>query len=96
MKNLFLKDYVRLVGVKRFDGDRRLIDYYIDQPGSGRIYAFTKVFTRNTYDLCKSGIMINELLTKRSKDHGLMRLVKHTKIMLPYLTEFYDLKVRAS
>ena len=96
MKKVFLGEQVKLVGVKRFDGERRLIDYYIDQPGCERIYAFTKSYTHHTYDLCKSGVRINDLLTKRSKDQGMMRLVKYTQVMLPYLTEYYDLQVRAS
>lgn len=72
---MILEEQVRLTGVKNFTGKDKLIDYYIEQPGQDRIYAFIKIFTQNTYDMCKSGIRVNELSTKRSRDRGVMRLL---------------------
>ena len=69
--------------------------HYIEQPGMDRIYAFSKIFTQNTYDMCKSGIRVNELSTKRSRDRGVMRLVNYLNVVLPYLSEYYELPVVA-
>lgn len=91
MKKIILDDQVRLVGNKNFSGSDKLIDFYIDQPGRNRIYAFSKVFTQNTYDLCKSGVRINALSAKRSRDRGVMRLVNYLNLVLPYLSETYSL-----
>lgn len=93
MRKVFLEEQVRLTGVKNFTGKDKLIDYYIEQPGQDRIYAFSKIFTQNTYDMCKSGIRVNELSTKRSRDRGVMQLVKYLNVMLPYLSEYYELPV---
>lgn len=87
-----MKEHTKLVAVH--SDEERMVDYYIEQPGTKRIYAFTIPFSKNSYDYCKSGARINEVLTKRSKDRGIMRLVNRTKIMVPYLAEYYDLQVR--
>lgn len=95
MRKVILEEQVRLTGVKNFTGKDKLIDCYIEQPGQDRIYAFSKIFTQNTYDMCKSGIRVNELSTKRSRDRGVMRLVNYLNVMLPYLSEYYELPVLA-
>ena len=94
MKKVFLKEAVLLTGVKSRKDCDRMIDYYIEQPGRERIYAFTRVYTRSTYEMCKSGIRINELMIKRSRDGGVMGLVDHLNIMLPYLREYYEIPAR--
>lgn len=48
MRKVILEEQVRLTGVKNFAGKDKLIDYYIEQPGQDRIYAFSKIFTQNT------------------------------------------------
>jgi len=58
-----------------------------------QLYAFTNVYTRNSYDLCKSGIRVNDLVGRRTRDTGIMRLVKLTNRMLPYLADIYELPV---
>ena len=56
MKKVILEEQVKIKAVKNFSGKDKLIDYYIEQPGQEKIYAFSKVFTQNTYDMCKAGI----------------------------------------
>lgn len=91
MKKIILEEQVKILGVKNFEGKEKLIDFYIEQPGKARIYAFSKVFTQNSYDLCRSGVRVNELSCKRARDKGVMRLVNYLNVMLPYLTEYYEL-----
>ena len=91
MRKVILTEQVKLTGVKNFTGKDKLIDYYIEQPGRDKIYAFSKIFTQNIYDMCKSGIRVNELSTKRSRDRGVMRLVNYLNMVLPYLSEYYGL-----
>ena len=47
------------------------------------------------YNLCKSGILVNDLASRRSRDTGVMRLVNQVNRMLPYLAEIYDLPLAA-
>ena len=96
MKKVILEEQVKIKAVKNFSGKDKLIDYYIEQPGQENIYAFSKVFTQNTYDMCKAGIRVNELSVKRSRDRGVMRLVNYLNVILPYLCEFYEIPVAAS
>lgn len=96
MKNVILEEQVKLTGVKNFKRCEKLIDYYIGQSGQNRIYAFSKVFTQKTYDMCKAGIRINELSAKKSRDRGVMRLVDYLNVMLTYLSEYYELPVMAN
>ena len=96
MKKVILEEQVKIKAVKNFSGKDKLIDYYIEQPGQEKIYAFSKVFTQNTYDMCKAGIRVNELSVKRSRDRGVMRLVNYLNVILPHLCEFYEIPVAAS
>ena len=91
MKRIKVAEQVKMIGVKNFKGEEKLIDYYIVVPGQEKMYAFSKIYTHGTYDMCKSGVRINQLLTKKTRDTGVMRLVKYLKVMMPYLTEYYDL-----
>lgn len=91
MKKIILEEQVKIFGVKNFEGKEKLIDFYIEQPGKERIYAFSKVFTQNSYNLCRAGVRVNELSCKRARDKGVMRLVNYLNVMLPYLTEYYEL-----
>ncbi|WP_155834107.1 hypothetical protein [Butyrivibrio sp. VCD2006] len=95
MKKIILEEKVKLVGIKNFSGKDKLIDYFLVMPGQEEIYAFSRRYTQRTYDLCKSGIRVNEISTRRSRDHGVMGLVNYLNVMLPYLSEYYDLKVAA-
>ena len=96
MKKVILEEQVKIKAVKNFSGKDKLIDYYLDQPGQDKIYAFSNVITQNTYDMCKAGIRVNELSVKRSRDRGVMRLVNYLNVILPYLCEFYEIPVAAS
>ena len=95
MKKIKVTEQVKMIGVKNFKGEEKLIDYYIVVPGQERMYAFSKIYTHTTYDMCKAGVRINQLLSKKSRDTGVMRLVKYLHVMMPYLTEYYDLPVVA-
>lgn len=94
MSRIFLKEYIKLVAVKNFRNHDRMIDYYIDQPGKEQIYAFSRVYTNRTYEMCKSGMRVNALAVTRSRDHGVMGLIDHLNVMLPYLSEYYELPRR--
>ena len=91
MRKIILDGSVMMIGVKNFKGKDKLIDYFIEIPGKERIYAFSKKFAQNAYDMCKSGIRVNDLSTKRTRDRGIMKLVERLNSMLPYLSEYYEL-----
>lgn len=84
-------DNVKLVGVKNFGGKDKLVDYYFSIPNGTRIYAFSKIYTDHTYNMCKSGIRVNKLITIKKHDKGIMHLVDYTKFILPYFIEEYSL-----
>lgn len=84
---------IKVVGIKNFKGADKLIDFYLVTENQDKIYAFSKIYTHRTYELCRSGIRVNDLLTTRSRDTGVMRLVKYTKVIMPYLAEEYCLAV---
>ncbi len=94
MKRVRVANNVKLVGVKnREEGKGHWkIDYYIITQNE-KYYAFTKKYTSQSYEMCKSGICLNDLMSKRTKDFGIMRLVDYTNFMMPYLVEYYDLPV---
>ena len=75
--------------------NQSMIYYYIICPGMERIYAFSKKYIQNAYDLCKSGIRINDLSTRKTRDRGVMILVDYLNMMLPYLCDYYELPVVA-
>jgi hypothetical protein len=87
-----LANNVKLQGIKNFKGEDKLIDYYILMPNE-KIYAFSKKYTDGAYDVCKNGIAINDLMTKRSRNTGIMKLVKYTNVIMPYFVEYYGLPV---
>ena len=91
VKKVRVDNKVKIIGFKNFGGKDKLIDYYILNGSDEKLYAFSKVYTNNTYNMCKSGIMVNELIAKRSRDTGVMRLVNYTNLILPYLAEEYQL-----
>lgn len=93
MKKIRLNNKVKIIGLKNFGGKEKMIDFYIINGSDERLYAFSKGYTNNTYNMCKSGIMVNDLISRRSRDTGVMRLVKYTKLVLPSLAEEYQLKV---
>lgn len=84
-----VKTNVWVIAVKNFKGKDKLTDYYLVLPDGKQIYAFSKLYTDNTYKMCKGGVRLNDLLTKRTHDTGIMSLVKRMKFMLPYLKEEY-------
>lgn len=95
MRRVYLDNNMTLIGVKNFKGNGMSVDYYLVTKDNERLYAFTNIYTRNSYNLCKSGIRVNDLVGKRTRDTGVMRLVKLTNRMLPYLSELYELPLAA-
>ena len=91
MKKVFVANDVKMVGVKTGYGLDKKIDYYVNIPGQEKIYAFTRKYSPNTYRISRAGIRVNELLTTRSKDSSVMRLVKFTRYILSYLVEEYQI-----
>lgn len=93
MRSIMMEKNIKVVGIKNFKGTDKLIDFYLVTENQDKIYAFSKIYTHRTYELCRSGIRVNDLLTTRSRDTGVMRLVKYTKVIMPYLAEEYCLAV---
>lgn len=91
MRKIRLDNNVRMIGKKVFKDSNYQIHYYLVTNDNQMFYAFSKRYTHHTYNMCKSGILVNELITKRTRDAGVMRLVKYTNFILPYLAEIYDL-----
>ncbi len=89
MKKKYKKvsDKVRLVGRQRMCGSKEVVDYYFEHPQWGREYAFTRRYTRGTYDLVKTGIPIKQLLQVKTRDKMIMMLVKYTALMIPYFMD---------
>lgn len=85
-----VKTNILILAVKNFRGEKKMTDYYLVFPSGEKIYAFSKAYTDNTYNLCKGGVRLKTLLFKRSQDAGVMSLVKKIKFMLPYFKEEYD------
>ena len=84
-----IKTNVLVLAVKNFKGKKKLTDYYLVLPDGERIYAFSKTYTDNTYKMCKGGKRLNDLLSKKTSDTGVMSLVKKMRFMLPYFMEEY-------
>lgn len=95
MKKVILENNMKMVGVKNFKGKDKKIDFYLVTRDNERLYAFTNTYTHHSYDLCKSGALVNDLVCKKTRDTGVMRLVKQLNRMLPYLAEIYELPVMA-
>lgn len=96
MKNVKVSNNLRLLGVKNFEKEERMVDYYLVYPGQlEKQYAFSKRYTNGTYDLCKSGIRVNELLSIKKNDCAVMKLVERAKMIVPYMAEEYDLPLAA-
>ena len=85
-----VKNNVWVVAIKNFGGKDKLTDYYLSFPDGSKVYAFSKTYTDNTYNMCKGGVRLNDLLSKKTHDTGVMALVKRMKFILPYLKDEYD------
>ena len=95
MRKVILTNRVKMYGIKDGEGRNKVVHYYIQCPGMERIYAFTRPYSTGAYEICKSGILVNDLSTRRTRDKAVMKLVKYLNVMLPYLREYYDLPVGA-
>lgn len=82
-----VSDKVKMVGYNRMKGSKEVVDYYFIHPKWGRAYAFTRKYTRDTYNLVKSGIPVKQLLQTKSRDKMTMMLVKYTGLMMPYFMD---------
>lgn len=90
MKNLKIDNRTRLIGVRK-DGEE--VNYYIQTSTNEMIYAFTRDFSLKEWNICKSGIRVDDLLTKKRRHEGVMNLVKHAKYIIPYLCRENDLMI---
>ena len=88
MKKIKIDNQTKLIATLN---NRNEINYYIVTAKNEKFYAFTRVYTTKTWELCKSGIRLNELLHKRTSNEGVMLLVKYAKYIIPYLYEEYGL-----
>ena len=95
MRHITLRENVLLEGRIKNQNGKWLIDYYIVIPDQKKVFAFRKHYTKGTYELCKSGIRVNELTTLRSRDRAIMKLVEYMNRMLPYLVDYYEIPVGA-
>ena len=90
MKNLLIDNRTRLIGIRN---NKEEVNYFIQTPTNEMIYAFTRDFSLKEWDICKSGIRIDDLFTKKRRHEGVMNLVKHAKYIVPYLCQEYDLLI---
>lgn len=90
MKNLLIDNRTRLIGIRK---NKEEVNYFIQTPTNEMIYAFTRDFSLKEWDICKSGIRIDDLFTKKRRHEGVMNLVKHAKYIVPYLCQEYDLLI---
>ena len=92
MKKKFsaISNRTKLVGINRMSGREEVVDYYLVSIKGDREYAFTRKYTRATYDLVKGGISVKQLMQVRTKDKMVMRLVKYVSLMMPYFMEEID------
>ncbi|MCR4929087.1 MAG: hypothetical protein K5988_03720 [Lachnospiraceae bacterium] len=85
-----IKSNILLIGTKNFKGRERKVDYYLLFPDGEKIYAFSRSYTHHTYDLCKGGIRVSDLIRVKKADYSVMSLVKYMKFMLPYFKEEFQ------
>lgn len=81
---------LRLRGIKKDSSRPRVITYLLCNRKDS-VYAFSRDFTKSTWDLVKSGIRVDTLLGYKTRDASIMNLVKCSKRLIPYLVDFYEL-----
>ena len=78
-----------IVGRMNRTKEGRTIDYYVSIPKYNIFrYAFSNGYTDSAYDFCKGGVQMERLLTERTKNRAIMRLVDQAKRMIPYLLKY--------
>ncbi len=82
-----ISDWIKVVGISRTKGYKRVVDYYLIGPKGKKEYAFTRKYTSNTFDLVKGGIGLKQLLQVKSRDKKTMGLVSYLSLMMPYFME---------
>jgi len=87
---MFQTNLVVVSKVNTRDGKKKL-DYFLRCPQGKEFYLFTKNYINRCYDMCKGGIRVNELLCKKSKDFGVMQLVKQIQRYEAYIKYEYEL-----
>ncbi len=86
-KYAVISNRVKVVGFNRMLGSKEVVDYYLINNKGDREYAFTRRYTKNTYNLVKGGIQVKQLLQTKSKDKMIMGLVNYMSLMIPYFME---------
>lgn len=84
------KENLYIIGRKNFRNEERMIDFYLIFSNGTETYLFTKRYSNNSYELCKGGIRINDLISTRRRDFGIMRLVECMKRMVPYIKQEFE------
>lgn len=84
------EENIWIIGRKNFKGNCRWIDFYLIMASGEEKFIFTKKYSHHSYDLCKGGIRINELIVTKSRDFGIMRVVDHVKRMKRYIKEEFQ------
>ena len=82
-----IPENIRIIGIRGTGRRSRVVDFYLVSSKNGREYAFTRKYSKRTYDLVKSGVSIKKLLSVRSKDHMVMKVVRYLSYMMPYFME---------
>ncbi len=82
-----ISNRIKVVGINKMTGRQEVVDYYLVSSNGKKEYAFTRKYTRKTYDLVKGGISVKRLLQVRTKDRATMKLVNYLSLMMPYFME---------
>ena len=78
-----------IVGKKNDSASGPMIDFYVSIPKINFYsYAFSHKYSTSVYNMCKGGIQLERLLTERTANKAVMRIVKQAKRMIPYLLEY--------
>ena len=90
-KGTMVSNKIKLIGVKNFSGEDKLLDCYFVTPDNRQFYVFSRPYTNHSYEICKSGIRVNELIHKNTRDTGVMRLIQDMNDVLPDFMEEYGM-----
>ncbi len=91
MKQRHLENSVMIVVRMNIKGKKKTIDFFLVDRQHNEYYAFSKPYSYSIYERCKKLSSVNSLVSYRCKNKGIMILVKYTRIMVPYLADYYDL-----
>lgn len=82
MQRTKAKNNVFIVARKNAKTNR--LDYYMQLPDRQEEYMFTRNYSTVCYDLCKSGVRLNQMFSVRSRNTAVMNLVDYLRFFCPY------------